>query len=432
MSMFSGSSDIWVLRPTAEDLLAGAKYAAITLPWTFNRMMMNTGSRGQQSRGMNITKGILAQEMLYRKLKDDGIPIEVQRKSHRSEDLFDFRLPIFGESARLDVKSINYFSDYADVGREPFSSELIADNAGYAGQDWRQFFPMLVPHTQIAQDKQAYCFGIASSIDFRANPYANRDQYALTAFPYGPLMAFTSSKRLCLAREEADKGFSIACTFIRESMLDPDYIDLTVLGEWAGELRTPQVRLTPDTSVKLGPFSCLSSFQIEPVAHQQLYGSIQVTLDTNDFTQVVRNAAMRNINLPPEDGTIFFKASDFCNLILPNDYEIYFIGWTMKEEFLQNCRSYAGWVWPSDRVNRYHNQPWNQITDSDEAAITRAGFSDSIQDKFTQVQAGWLKTTGRGGGACCYVFPNIGYNGGVKEHNLYVLPKDLRSMGSLL
>ena len=37
-------NDIWVLKPTIDDLKVGANYAAITLPWTFNRMMMNTGS----------------------------------------------------------------------------------------------------------------------------------------------------------------------------------------------------------------------------------------------------------------------------------------------------------------------------------------------------------------------------------------------------
>ena len=42
-----------------------------------------------------------------------------------------------------------------------------------------------------------------------------------------------------------------------------------------------------------------------------------------------------------------------------------------------------------------------------------------------------MKTTGRGGGACCYVYPNIGANGGVKETNLYVLPQDLRTIASL-
>ena len=48
MKLISDPDDIWVLKPTEKDLLAGAKYAAITLPWTFNRMMMNTGSSGSK------------------------------------------------------------------------------------------------------------------------------------------------------------------------------------------------------------------------------------------------------------------------------------------------------------------------------------------------------------------------------------------------
>lgn len=97
----------------------------------------------------------------------------------------------------------------------------------------------------------------------------------------------------------------------------------------------------------------------------------------------------------------------------------------MKVDFLQACRKYSGWVWPNDRVNKFENQPWTQITEKDKSTISAVGFEDCIQTKPSLLRAGWMKTTGRGGGACCYVFPNIGHGGGVKETNLFVLPGDL-------
>jgi hypothetical protein len=125
------------------------------------------------------------------------------------------------------------------------------------------------------------------------------------------------------------------------------------------------------------------------------------------------------------------QKEDFCNLVLPNDYKLYMIGWITKVDLLQACRQYPGWVWPLNAVDRYENTPWTQITEADQAKIERAGFGDCIQRNPSLLHAGWMKTTGKGGGACCYFYPNIGRMGGVKDINLYVLPKDLQTMDSL-
>ena len=122
---------------------------------------------------------------------------------------------------------------------------------------------------------------------------------------------------------------------------------------------------------------------------------------------------------------------DFCNLYLPTDYTLYVIGWTRKGEFLQACRQYSGWVWPLNKVGKYKNQSWSLIRDDDRKLLEAKGFGSSVQDKPPLIKAGWLKTHGSGGGACCYVYPNIGRNGGVKETNLYILPQDLHTMNSL-
>ena len=421
--------DVWVLKPSTDDLRTGAHYAAISLPWTFNRMMLNTGSPGQKNRALNIAKGVVGQEMLKRKMRQIGIRAETQRKSYRDEDLFDFNAEIDGTLTKLDLKSFHYFTDYAPVGREPFSVDSLIKYAGYAGADWRTFFPMLVPHTQIDQSKEGYCFAIAHSFDLRKDISTDRTDYALTAFPYGSHLEFLSSKKLCLLREEAQKGFYIELLYKANSLLSNE-VAMSVVGEWEGRLNVIDEKLRSGVSKQVGPFSCISSFQIDPNSYQQLYGAVEISLKKNDFTKIVVNTARRNTNVfPPRAFNL--KREDFCNLFLPTDYTLYVIGWIYKDEFLRACRQYTGWVWPIDRVDKFKNQAWTQITHSDQKMLERKGFGDSIQGVPCMLKAGWLKTTGKGGGACCYVFPNIGARGGVKETNLYVLPQDLYNMGSL-
>lgn len=125
MQKLKTKDDIWILTPNEEDLKAGAYYAAVSLPWTFNRMMLNTSSSGQQSRALNIAKGVVGQEMLKREMLRLGIKAQTQRKSYRDEDLFDFHVEIEGVLTKLDLKSIHYFTDYKPLGRTPFSVDLL-------------------------------------------------------------------------------------------------------------------------------------------------------------------------------------------------------------------------------------------------------------------------------------------------------------------
>ena len=428
MMKLTKSKQIWILKPSKEDLLAGAYYASITLPWTFNRMMKNTGSRGQIERGLNIAKGIVSQEMLRSALKTQGVEVKLQRKSHRDQDLFDFNVEVNGTNLMLDVKSIHYFTDYAISGREPLSAKLITDNANYAGPDWRRFFPMLVPHTQISQPKEAYCFCIGSSIDPRRDIDTNRIDYALTAFPSGEILAFTSAKRLILAREEAGKGFYLQCSYRTDGLFDGSSFPIKVLGEWNGKLTLKEITLKGDKTIKnIGPFSSVSSFQVDRNNYDQLFGQIEFAVCKNDFIKPVLNSSRENINIPTKNSLVL-KRQDFCNLILPSDYTLFVIGWIFKNEFLKLCRNYTGWVWPDDKKDRFMNQSWSQFTENDCVTLTRGGFADAIQKKPPLINAGWIKTHGKGGGACCYVFPNIGAHGGVRETNLYVLPQDVYTM----
>ncbi|WP_033542892.1 hypothetical protein [Planococcus sp. CAU13] len=431
MNLIQRASDILVIKATTADLQKGADYASITLPWTFNRMMLNTGSKGQQSRALNIAKGIVGQEMLNRLFQRHGMEVDLERKSHRADDLFDFSVNINGDKKKIDLKTVNYFTDYLPLGREPLSSELIIKNSKYAGPDWRRFFPMLVPHTQIDQGKEGYCFAIASSVDFRNNINTSSDNYALTAFPYGVNLPFLSSKKLCLEREDAGKGIYINCSYQADSLFSND-IQLTVIGEWMDEVKKVEVSLTDECIKEIGPFSCISSFQIDKESYDNWSdGEVRISVSRNEFKKRILNTTRRNINSQPKEAIVLTR-NDFCNLMLPTDYTLYVVGWTSKENFLKNVRNYTGWVWPLDKINKNENQYWSQITEKDEQHLLRANFADCIERKPSLLNAGWMKTTGRGGGACCYYYPNIGMNGGVKEYNLYVLPKDLEKMSTLL
>jgi len=430
MTCLAKVDDIVVLHPSAEDRVAGAEYAAVTLPWTFNRMMYNTGSRGQQGRGLNIAKGIVAQEVLKQKLAEMGSVAKTQRKSHRDEDLFDFRVDTPEGQLMLDLKSWHYYTDYESIGREPLTPELIFRAADYPGPDWRQFFPMLVPHTQINQPKQAYCFAIASSIDIRHNPYAGRSDFRLTAYPYGSFLPFLSSKQLCIEREMEGVGINLELSW-NPTLLDPKQFRIKLLAEHEGDAVSLPLTLRAGAKMEVGPLSCLESLQIEKDQYDQwTEGRIDLAVSKNGLGRPVLNTARRNLNTEPS-GELSFVKEDFCNLILPDDFCLYFIGWSMKDDFLAACRKYEGWVWPNDRANKYLNQPWSQVTESDLRTLERTGFADCVTRNPTRLSAGWLKTTGSGGGACCYVYPNIGRQGGVKETNLYALPVDLQILAEL-
>jgi hypothetical protein len=230
-------------------------------------------------------------------------------------------------------------------------------------------------------------------------------------------------------REEAKKGFFLECRYDSGSLLASEVV-LGISGEWGGDASVARVKLRSGMAKQVGPFSGVSSFQVDKEGYDQFYGEVRIAVKKNALTRPVLNTLKRNTNVAPK-GPLVLTKKDFCNLSLPTDYTLYVVGWTRKDEFLEACRQYTGWVWPKDSIDKFKNQAWTQITEADRRLLEARGFGSSIQEEPGMLKAGWLKTTGRGGGACCYVFPNIGANGGVKETNLYILPRDLYTMDSL-
>lgn len=430
MEKVTKASDIITLPSTADDRAVGAKYASRTLPWTFNRMSKGTSAKGQIDRALNIAKGIVGQEVLRRHFESQGIKVELQRKSHRDEDLFDFRMEIDGRVKRADVKSIALYNNYADVGRPPFTTQLLIDNRAYPGPDWRKFFPMLMAHTQVNQPKEAYIFIISESVDFRKTVLEGRSNDLITAFPYGDSMPFYTYKKLCTAREAAKKGFYIRLEYQATDLFTKDKTDVDVLYEWAGKTEQERVSLKVGVQSKfIGPISVFNGISLDRSNYEKLSGKLILWPAKNDFLDPVLNSTMTNINKLPKEAIVYTRP-DFCNLFLPDEYKLHCIGWIPKGEFLEACKQYPAWVWPIDKVDRFLNSTWSQVSERDIKLLESVGASDRFTKKPPRINFGLMKTSGFGQGACCYVFPNV-YGTGVRETNLYVLPKDLHTMASL-
>ena len=421
------SSEIWTIRPSQEELDAAAFYASISMPWTYNRMSLNRYSKAQQSRALNIAKGIVVQEALQRKLKTQKASPEVQEKSHRDQDIFDIRLNMSGRTHSIDIKSFHVYTDFlSSTGREPITEELIFTHRHYGGPDWRHFFPMLVPHDQIGTKKDAYVFAISTSVDPRKEVLKQRASSCIAAFPYHQWMGFLSSTTLCAARESVRKGFTLEVYF--ESRLSTtENVRLYVIGEWDKKRQVEEISLKHGKKI-IGqkPFSAISAFRLRREDYIKFRGKISISVSSNDFRGSVPDGNISNANWIP-DTPLIFERNDFCNLVMPSDFIIYFIGWISTNEFMKSQIQYLPWMAPSNAQST-KNQIWDQIS-SRENSLMRQFPNHFLHNS---LQGGWMRKGYQSSGACCYMFPNIGKYGGVKETNLYVVPGDLNRMSDLI
>jgi hypothetical protein len=417
-------SDIISLKPTEKQKALGCDYALKTLPWTFNRMMSNTSTTGQNSRALNIAKGVVAQALFKSVLTDLGVNAEEEKKSHRDSDLFDLRFNINQAETKFDFKSFNIYTDYVLKGREAFSIDFLIKNQSYPGPLWTQFFPMLVPHKQIGQDKDAFIFALGSSKDFRKwNPTSIQKNYVLAAFPFGEALPFYMSPKLCLERENLEKGFFV-CVKIENNMLAKSTSKFYLTGEYNGKTVNYEL-ISNSKSQVVGPFACLSSIWTQDTNSILGLETMTIKLDKNEMKSPVFSATRKNLNVEPEE--VIFRQKDFCNLILPDDYELHLLGWIGKEEYIERCLSYPAWIWPKDSENKFANQSWTTFSDGDKTTMAKV-LGEGVDPK---EGLGIMKTTGRGGGAACYFYPNI-HGGGIKETNFYVLLDDLKPIRKLI
>jgi hypothetical protein len=433
MEKLNRTDQIWSATPTDEHRRSAAEYASRTLPWTFNRMSKPPTAKKQVERALNIVKGLTAQGVLHDALDSAGVASDVQIKSHREKDLYDFFIVLDGVARRIDAKANSYYNDYPGDSRPPFSLEYLIENRGYFGADWRKFFPMLMAHTQIAQEKYAYFFAITESVDVRQTVVEKRRLHKICAFPHGntDLMDFYASPALCLARERAQKGFFISLELFADTLFTDTSVKLKVLYEWNSMLLTEEVTVAMGRkSDPIGPISIFNCVEVCPEEYEAFEGTVVVNIEENQLSGAVLNTTKRNVNVPPSHPLTLGKSA-FGNLILPDDFMVHLLGWIRKDEFLEACLKYSAWFCPKDSEGREFNTVWSQVTERDQQLLKKLGWEGRIRSTPKTIAAGLMKTSGRGQGACCYVFPN-GFSSGVQETNLYVLPQDLWSMQSLV
>ena len=417
-------ADIHTAQPSGALRREGAEYALKTLPWTFNRMMANTSPAGQNSRALNIAKGVVAQGLFRELMIESGRKVAEQEKSHRNSDLFDLRVQGGNHEVLLDLKSFNIYTNYKIKGRPDFSLDYLLECQSYDGPLWTKFFPMLVPHTQIQQaSKDAYVFALGASRDFRKLELKDeKAENVFAVFPFGPWLPFLTSSKLALLREENSNEFYLQVQ-VKADTQPKEKSEIHFVGESQGVTVTRSVRAN-GAPVKVGPFSLLASIYTE--SKQLLSGleEIRVSISNQGYSEKVLNSARRNINEPPQEPLVYSR-KDFCNLILPEDYTVHFLGWITKPDFRKASRSHRAWVWPKDSIDKFSNQAWATFSDRDKKDLAKVE-----EDMEFKGGVGALKTTGLGNGAACYFYPNM-YGGGVREMNFYCLLNDLSPLSIL-
>ena len=415
--------DIISRSASAEQRDKGANYALRTLPWTFNRMNANTSPAGQNSRALNISKGVVAQSLFLQIMKELGAnPVE-EDKSHRSPDLFDLRLRHGSSEIAVDFKSFSVYTNYKIPDRPEFSIGYLLENQNYDGPEWARFFPLLVPHTQIQQDtKDAFVFALSESQDFRKlNLAGDYGVSKFAVFPWGSWLPFLTSSKLALLREGSQQEMHLKIEINGSNFSSDD--QLVFVGESKGKSVSYRISAEEGTQF-VGPFSLLSSIYTEEIGTVRRLVELRVEVEDQGYADKVLNSAKRNINQAPE-GALSFTSKDFCNLTLPEDYTLHFLGWITKEEFRDASIRRNPWVWPKDSVDKMKNQAWSTFSDRDKKDLGKI-----YHDGVFRGGVGALKTTGLGNGAACYFYPNM-YGGGVREMNFYCLPSDLWSVKSL-
>jgi len=406
---------IWEIQPNIEDKYLGARYAGISLFWTYDRMKQERrNSRAKRNRAFNISKGLVAQRALRRELENRDIDLEVEEKSHRVTDSYDLRFPSHSEFNDLDVKTFNHFTNYGVREKPQLTPKLIAENFDYEGPKWGHFFPLLIPYDQFSQNKDAYCFGISSSIDYR-DQITGRSGYELYAYPDTDKQIGQFLVEDIESRESANVGFTLGLQFTGDD--PPEGHKVKVIGEWNGHIKEKWISIG-EKQETFGKIAGVDSFKIKKDTYQ--------ILDRTD-TEISVEVIASDMDLPIKNTPLRYSAEDFYNLLMPTDFTIYFIGWITKPEFQQRAMEHPGWKKPSKKQFT-QNQKWESMSSSDKRLFSSKNIDWAVTDDGT-VRGALRKNSS------CYYYPKINRQnlkyGGLQKTNLYVLPGDLRALDDL-
>lgn len=424
------------------DIKEAINYATVSLPWTFDRMRY--GPRAQNSvndRLIHILMGVLNQTILERILTGKGYECSKQWKKYRDSDVFDFIV----NGKTYDVKTSHIYSEYsAKNDRQNFSPELLISNKDYEGPEWRHFFPMMVPVSQLTIDKikDAYIFGISETYqDLRHIEPVISDGGFWCATPFDKAFYFMQSTHVIKQREREGKGFRIRASWKRnQSRLNGKRksVRITLFGEWAEDRQTEILKLSEaETGTSVKEFSSLSCIRLEHPALLDDFDKISISVE-NEFDEFIPKPNNPKINLNNPNFKWEVGKDSFVNLKMPKDYNIRWVGFTPFTLFTSTFPSYPSYFIPHPS-NMDINVPGQAITKIREkleqlSRRREKAIADgknipwpdfvSLIGKKGQINAGLLIAAQRFGkpiGAACYFYPPFGF----QETAIYVLPKDL-------
>ena len=449
MRRLSKEGDIWPPSSvTTSDIQEALNYATISLPWTFDRMRY--GPRSQNAvnyRLIHILMGVLNQTILERELTKRGYSCSKDWTMYRESDVFDFSI----NNNIYDVKTTHIYSKYNEtLGREPFSPRILIANKSYSGPEWKHFFPMMVTLSQLTMEKKkdAYIFGIAETYeDIRFIKPDQDDGGFWCSVPYEKAFYFFQNTRLIRAREENNAGFKVNISWHR---LYPRInginrtLKIILYGEWAGASLIEEMSLTEgDYLTSKNEFSSLSCVRVEHPAILDRYDKIIFTAE-NHLEKDVRKLTNPTVNLNDSNFEWVVGKDSFVNLMVPDDYKVYWIGYIPVDEFASKFLEYPSYFIPhgsgdmekndSARATPRLKQRFESLDKRRQKAIENGvnvpwpKFSSLIDGQ--KINAGLLFVAMRGArpiGAACYYYPPYA----LQESAMYVLPQDLYTMDSL-
>jgi len=446
----SETIDIWEpIKVIQEDIDEAINYATISLPWTFDRM--GYGPRTQKAvnaRLMHILMGVLNQTILERILTKKGYKCKKDWTNYRESDIFDFII----SDKKYDVKTIHIYSKYNDSAqREKFSKELLIENKNYPGPEWRHFFPLMIPLTQlsISKLKDSYIFGIAeTNEDLRKREPQKNDNGFWCAVPFKFAYIFFHSTIVIKQREKVRNGFQLNVKWIsKQNHLFPDNVKnlvLTIFGEWDGKKQTENIIIKRNEfSKSKKTYSSLSCIKLEHPAYLYDDDDLVITVD-NHYNEFIAKTTNPLINLNSSDFEWHLNEISFVNLQVPDDYVIYWLGYIPYQEFAESFQKYNAYFIPHPKD--YDRNTIGIITPklrSKLAGIDRRRLKAidegidipwpeflSLINKRNEIEVGMMVVAMRGPqplGGACYFYPPYA----ILESAIYVLTSDLFIMDSL-
>lgn len=445
----SKPEQIWESQVSGNEQEDAIEYASISLPWTFDRM--HYGGKTQKStndRMVHIAEGVLAQSVLKRELANRGKKCAMDWTGYRESDIFDFKV----DDKVYDVKTMVIYSEYGKSWqRKDFSPSLLIQNYDYPGPEWRRFFPVMVPMTQLMPDKMkdSYVFGIAETkLDLRRRAPEEGDNGFWCAAPYGKAQTYFQDKKLIESREKFGKGFILKVKWERNQKVlsqEKESISIVPIGEWDGKRQSAvEIIVKPgDESKSTVEFSALGCIRLDHPSKLNPLDRIIITAES-DFRDNITKITNPQENINDLNFEWILNSESFVNLKVPKDYKIYWIGHIPFSEFAMKFIKYPAYFIPT--VKKPEVNSTGRLTDKireklrslekrREKAINEGkhipwpSFADLISG--SKIKAGILISANRAHGAplgaACYYYPPYA----LVESAIYVLPRDLYVMDSI-